>query len=95
MSSIAMIFMVVAAFVLRVDRDGDSKDVYETLSSRAVFLDTLADAASAGGVAITGAVILLAHGLYWLDPTIAIVIAAAIAFHAFRLLTDVRVALRR
>jgi len=95
MSSIAMIFMVVAAFVLRVDRDGDSKDVHETLSSRAVFLDTLADAASAGGVAITGAVILLAHGLYWLDPTIAIVIAAAIAFHAFRLLTDVRVALRR
>lgn len=95
MSSIAMIFMVVAAFVLRVDRDGDSKDVYETLSSRAVFLDTLADAASAGGVAITGAVILFAHGLYWLDPTIAIVIAAAIAFHAFRLLTDVRVALRR
>ena len=95
MSSIAMIFMVVAAFILKVDRDGDSEDVHETLSSRAVFLDTLADAASAGGVAITGGVILVAHGLNWLDPTVAIVIAAVIAFHAFRLLTDVRVALRR
>jgi cobalt-zinc-cadmium efflux system protein len=95
MSSIAMIFMIVAAFILKVDHDGDSEDVHETLSSRAVFLDTLADAASAAGVAITGGVILIAHGLYWLDPAVAIVIAAVIAFHAFRLLTDVSVALRR
>jgi cobalt-zinc-cadmium efflux system protein len=95
MSSIAMIFMVLTAFILKVDRDGDSEDVHETLSSRAVFLDTLADAASAGGVAITGGVILIAHGLNWLDPAVAIVIAAVIAFHAFRLLTEVSVALRR
>jgi len=95
MSTIAMIFMLVAAFILKVDLDDESEDVHEKLSSRAVFLDTLADAASAGGVAITGAVILLAHGLDWLDPTVALIIAVVIAFHALRLLTDVRVALRR
>ena len=94
-SSIAMIFMVVAAFILKVDLDDDSEDVHERLSSRAVFLDTLADAASAGGVAITGGIILITHRLNWLDPAAAIVIAAVIAFHAFRLLTDVRVALHR
>ena len=94
-SSIAMIFMVVAAFILKVDLDDDSEDVHERLSSRAVFLDTLADAASAGGVAITGGIILITHRLNWLDPAAAIVIAAVIAFHAFRLLTDVRVALHQ
>jgi cobalt-zinc-cadmium efflux system protein len=94
-SSTAMIFMVVAAFILKVDLDDDSEDVHERLSSRAVFLDTLADAASAGGVAITGGIILITHRLNWLDPAVAIVIAAVIAFHAFRLLTDVRVALHR
>ena len=94
-SSIAMIFMVVAAFILKVDLDDDSEDVHERLSSRAVFLDTLADAASAGGVAITGGIILITHRLNWLDPAAAIVIAAVIAFHALRLLTDVRVALHQ
>ena len=94
-SSIAMIFMVAAAFTLKGDLDDDSEDVHERLSSRAVFLDTLADAASAGGVAITGGIILITHRLNWLDPAAAIVIAAVIAFHAFRLLTDVRVALHQ
>jgi Co/Zn/Cd efflux system component len=57
-------------------------------------LDTLADAASAVGVALSGAVILAVHGLYWLDPAVALAIAAVIAYHAARLIGEVRAALR-
>lgn len=95
MSSIAMLVMIVVALILKVDLDEGPGDVHEDLSSRAVLLDTLADAASAGGVATAGAIILVAHGLYWLDPAAALLISALIGFHAFRLLSDVRVALRQ
>ncbi|NNN09583.1 MAG: cation transporter [Acidimicrobiaceae bacterium] len=94
-STIAMIVMLIVALVLRVDLDDDDDDVHEQLSSRAVLLDTLADAAAAAGVAIAGGIILATHSLYWLDPTIALFIAAVIGFHAFQLLRDVRLALRR
>ena len=94
-SSIAMLVMIIVALILKVDLDEASGDVHENLSSRAVLLDTLADAASAGGVAIAGVIILAAHGFYWLDPAVALLISALIGFHAFRLLSDVRVALRQ
>ena len=94
-STIAMIVMLIVALVLRVDLDDDDDDVHEQLSSRAVLLDTLADAAAAAGVAVAGGVILETHSLYWLDPTVALVIAAVVGFHAFQLLREVRLALRR
>ncbi len=95
-STIAMIVMLIVALVLQVDLDDDDDDdVHEQLSSRAVLLDTLADAAAAAGVAVAGGVILATHSLYWLDPTVALVIAAVIGFHAFQLLREVRLALRR
>ncbi len=93
-SSMAMIVMLITALVLKVDSDEDTDD-HEDLSSRAVILDTLSDAAAAAGVAVAGGIILATHGLYWLDPTIALVIASVIGFHAFQLLREVRLALRR
>jgi len=95
MSSIAMIFMVTATLILKVDLDEGFDDVHEKLSTRAVLLDTMADAVMAGGVAATGTVILIADGLNWLDPAVAIVIAVVIAFHSLRLLTEVSYALGR
>lgn len=92
-SLIAMIVMLITALVLKVDSDGAADD--EDLSSRAAILDTLSDATAAGGVAIAGGIILATHGIYWLDPTIAFVIASVIGFHAFQLLREVRLALRR
>jgi cobalt-zinc-cadmium efflux system protein len=94
-SSIAMLVMIIVALILKVDLDEGPGDVHENLSSRAVLLDTLADAASAGGVAIARVIILAAHGFYWLDSAVALSISALIGFHAFRLLSDVRVALRQ
>lgn len=92
-SSIAMIVMMITALVLNVDSDEDTAAA--DLSSRAVILDTLSDAAAAAAVAIAGGIILATHGLYWLDPTIALVIASVIGFHAFQLLREVRLALQR
>jgi len=56
---------------------------------RAVLLDTLADSAAAAGVAVTGAIILADPGLSWLDPAIALVIAAVVGYHALRLVREV------
>jgi Co/Zn/Cd efflux system component len=55
----------------------------------AVLLDTIADAAAAAGVAATGAVILVTHGWYWLDPAVALVIAVIVAYHALALIRKV------
>jgi cobalt-zinc-cadmium efflux system protein len=73
---------------------GQDADAYEALAVRAVLLDTAADAAAAAGVAVTGAVILLTGGLYWLDPAVALVVSVVVAWHAARLLLHVRQALR-
>ncbi len=94
MSGIAAAAMIVAALILRGDIDADD-DADETLSVRAVLLDTAADAAAALGVAITGAIILATGGWDWLDPTVALVIAVVIGSHTFRLLKKVGVSLRR
>jgi cobalt-zinc-cadmium efflux system protein len=79
-SAIAAAVMLVGALVLRGDHD---------LNVRSVLLDTAADAVTAASVAITGVVILIADGLYWLDPAVALVIAVVIAYRAVSLLREV------
>lgn len=83
-SSIAALVMVIGAVIL----DGDDSD--DDLHLRSVILDTVADAVSAGAVAIVGLLILIVRGLYWLDSAAALVIGAVIACHALRLLHDIR-----
>lgn len=76
-SVVAAIAMIACAIILG--------DVGDDLSMQSVMLDTVADAAAAVGVAITGAIILLADGLYWLDSLIALAIALVVGYHAARL----------
>ena len=77
-----------------VDDDDDDDRAGGDLNLRAVLLDTAADAAAAAGVAATGAVIYILQGSYWLDPTVALVIAAVVAYQATRLVRRICVALR-
>lgn len=56
---------------------------------RSVLLDTLADAAAAAGVAISGAIILAANGVYLLDAAVAIVISVVVGYHAVKLIFEV------
>ena len=97
-SGVAALVMLVGVLILRGDVDDmdDDCDPAEgaELNMRAVVLDTAADAAAAAGVAITGSIILATGGLYWLDPTVAFIIAVVVGYHAFRLLWRVTVALR-
>lgn len=84
-SAIAAAVMLACALILGGDLDDDD-DGEEDLNVKAVLLDTAADAAAAGGVAVGGAIILAAHGAYWLDPAIALAIALVVGFHAALLL---------
>jgi cation diffusion facilitator family transporter len=93
-SSAASIVMLAGALILGGDVDTGDDDA-GALNMRAVLIDTAADAAAAGGVAVTGAVILASGGVYWLDPTIALAIALIVGYHALALLNDVRRTLRR
>jgi cobalt-zinc-cadmium efflux system protein len=95
-SSVAAVVMVAGALILGGDGDDghDDRSDGEDLNLKAVLLDTLADAAAAAGVAITGAIILAKHGWYWLDPVVALLIAAVIGFHAIALARRVLTALR-
>jgi cobalt-zinc-cadmium efflux system protein len=77
-SVIAAIAMIGCAVVLG-DPEGD-------LGVESVVLDSLADAAAATGVAVTGAVMLIADGVYWLDSAVALVIAVVVGYHAVRLI---------
>jgi cobalt-zinc-cadmium efflux system protein len=80
---------------LHEDHDPDDEhDEHDDLNVRAVLLDTVADAAAAAAVATTGAVIYVAHGLYWLDPAAALVISVVVGYHATRLLKRIHHALR-
>lgn len=88
-SGIAAVVMLGGTLILRGDVDDDGDDDGGDLNIRAVLLDTAADAAAAAGVAISGGVILAAGGLYWLDPTVALIIAIVVAYHTLRLLTKV------
>lgn len=87
-SVIAAIAMVVGALILGRSAGG------EDLHMRSVLLDTISDAVAAGAVAIGGAVILIAGGLYWIDSVLALAISAIIGFAALQLIKDVIVALR-
>jgi cobalt-zinc-cadmium efflux system protein len=61
---------------------------------RSVLLDTIADAVTSAAVAVCGAVILIANGLYWIDSVVALGISAVVGYTALRLIKDVAVALR-
>jgi cobalt-zinc-cadmium efflux system protein len=91
-SAIAAAVMLACALILGGDLDDDDDDGEEDLNVKAVLLDTAADAAAAGGVAVGGAIILAAHGAYWLDPAIALAIALVVGFHAALLLRKVATA---
>jgi cobalt-zinc-cadmium efflux system protein len=93
-SVVAAAGMLGGALVLGGDAS-DDKDEGGALNIRAVFLDTAADAAVAGGVAITGGVIVATGGLFWLDPGVALVISAVIAYQAVHLVGRVLAVLRR
>lgn len=67
----------------------------DDFNMRSVMLDTVADAAAALGVAVSGAIILAAHGVYWLDAAVALAIAAVIGYQAVGLIREVLGDLRR
>jgi cobalt-zinc-cadmium efflux system protein len=79
--------MIASALILG-DIEGD-------LSMQSVMLDTVADAAAAIGVALSGAIILLTHGVYWLDSAIALAIAVVVGYHALMLMRRVLKSLSR
>jgi len=85
-SVIAAIAMIVCAFILG-NVEGD-------LNMESVMLDTVADAAAAIGVAISGAIILATKGTYWLDSLVALLIALVVGYHAIRLMRRVLADLR-
>ena len=82
-SAVAAVVMALGALILRGDVGAD-------LSVRAVLLDTAADAATAAGVAVSGLVIWLKGGWFWLDPAVALAISIVVAYHAVRLLARIR-----
>ncbi len=86
-SVIAGVIMAACALVIGTVESDD-------LNMRSVMLDTLADGISAAGVAISGAIILIVGGAFWLDPGVALGIALIIAYHAIKLIRDVRSVLR-
>ncbi|HCU92851.1 MAG TPA: hypothetical protein DHU96_08970 [Actinobacteria bacterium] len=94
-SGIAAVAMLAGGLILRGDGEAEDDTEGDRANMRAVVLDTLADSAAAAGVAITGAIILAAPALAWLDPTIALVIAAVISYHALPLIRDVVRTLRQ
>ena len=90
----AAVLMTVGAVILGGDSQDEGDTNADRLNMRAVLLDTVADAVSAGAVALTGIIVLLTGGWQWLDPVVAIVIAGVIAYHTVDLLSDVRDDLR-
>jgi cobalt-zinc-cadmium efflux system protein len=84
-SVVAALAMVCCALILG--------NVGGDLNMESVMLDSVADAAAALGVAVSGAVILLVHGVYWLDSVVALAIALVIGYHAVRLMRRVLAAL--
>jgi cobalt-zinc-cadmium efflux system protein len=91
-SAAAAIVMLVGAIIVGGDIDDD--DGGEDLNIKAVLLDTAADAAAAGGVAVSGAVIVATRGWYWLDAAVALAIAVVIGYHAGVLIRRVLVAIK-
>jgi len=94
-SGVAAVVMTLGAVVLGggLGHSADADDNVD-LNLRAVLLDTAADAAAAVGVALTGAVIYFVHGVYWLDPAVALVISLVVGYQAGRLLIRIGSRLR-
>jgi cobalt-zinc-cadmium efflux system protein len=88
-SGAAALVMLGAGLILRGDDDAPGDTAGDRANVRAVLLDTLADSAAAAGVAVTGAIILADPALSWLDPAIALVIAAVVGYQALRLAREV------
>jgi cobalt-zinc-cadmium efflux system protein len=82
-SAVAALVMVAGALVLGLGAGS------EDLHMRSVLLDTVADAVASAAVAVTGAMILLAPSLAWLDSLAALVVGLVVAVAAVRLLRDV------
>ena len=82
-SVIAAVVMMVGTFIL------GGNEPEEDLNMQAVMLDTIADAAAAASVAITGGIILALHGFYWLDPVVALGVAGIVGYHALKLFRKV------
>ncbi|OBB98081.1 cation transporter [Mycobacterium sp. 852002-40037_SCH5390672] len=87
-SAVTMAVLLVAAWVL------GASAVNEDLHLRSVLLDTLADAAAAGAVAVAGAVIALTGRVFWLDPVLALAIAVIAAVPASALCLKALAAIR-
>ncbi len=92
-SAVATVVMLAGALILRGD-PGDDGHGGEDLNVKAVLLDTIGDAAAAGGVAVSGAIILGTGGWYWLDPATALAIAVIVGYHAQKLTRTIIAALR-
>jgi cobalt-zinc-cadmium efflux system protein len=90
-SAIAAVVMLAGALILRGDPGDD--DGRDDLNVKAVLLDTAGDTAAAGGVAVSGAII-LGTGWYWLDPAAALAIAVIVGYHAQKLTRRIIAALR-
>ena len=86
-SVVAAAAMIACALILG-DVEGD-------LNMQSVMLDTVADAAAALGVAVSGGVILITGGLFWLDSVVALIIAVVVGYHAVRLIRSVLADLRQ
>jgi cobalt-zinc-cadmium efflux system protein len=91
-SAVAAVTMLAGAFILGGDSGDGAGD--GDLNMKAVLLDTAADAAAAGGVAVSGAIILATGGLYWLDPAVALIIAVIVGYHALNLVRKVIAAIK-
>jgi cobalt-zinc-cadmium efflux system protein len=94
-SSVAAVVMLIGALVLKGDHSEAEDEEGDAANMRAVLLDTTADAVSAAGAAIAGAIIAVTGALYWLDPAVAVAIAVVVSFLALRLLASVGGTLRR
>jgi cobalt-zinc-cadmium efflux system protein len=79
----ATVVMFISAHIL--GRDAGKEDLH----MRSVLLDTVADGASAAAVAVTGGIIFLTGGFYWLDSVVTLFIGFVIGFSALKLLRDV------
>jgi cobalt-zinc-cadmium efflux system protein len=102
-SGLAAVVMGASALLLRAQtpagteqqqEEEQQQQQEEDFSLSAIMLDTVADAASAAGVALSGGVIYATGGNYWLDPAAALVVSLAVGYQAGRLLARSTASLR-
>jgi Co/Zn/Cd efflux system component len=91
---IAAAFMTVGALILGGDMDAADDTSADRLNMRAVLLDTIADAVSAGAVALCGVIMLITGGFGWLDAVVAAIIALVVGYHAIELARDVALSIK-